>query len=179
MTERTETMKEPVKRLAQTILVAIVFLIVYTGVLLYVEKKNYDDLIMADSYNKVEAVRGMIEGYDKTAGEIGKGFSEDENARVRLMAIRLSDQIRDGKKLEPYQSYDMITYLAMTCPGLREKEVVIDGIPQKILVAAGRQGKVPVYINGMRMMNWWELNSLSVGDVEAVVYLRGGEHYDK
>ena len=109
MTERTETMKEPVKRLAQTILVAIVFLIVYTGVLLYVEKKNYDDLIMADSYNKVEAVRGMIEGYDKTAGEIGKGFSEDENARVRLMAIRLSDQIRDGEYIgDRYSENSMV-----------------------------------------------------------------------
>lgn len=131
-----------------------------------------------------EVAKILTENYYSTGGDMSyqlnaitvygrkrsiKGLSPFSNWEFR------SDQIRDGKKLEPYQSYDMITYLAMTCPGLREKEVVIDGIPQKILVAAGRQGKVPVYINGMRMMNWWELNSLSVGDVEAVVYLRGGE----
>ena len=38
----------------------------------------------------------MIEGYGATADEIGRGFLADENARVRLMAIGLSDQVRDG-----------------------------------------------------------------------------------
>ena len=41
-------MKDPVKRLIQTIIVAILFLVVYTGTMLYTEKKHYDDLIMAD-----------------------------------------------------------------------------------------------------------------------------------
>lgn len=90
-------MKDPVKRLKGTIAVAIVFLIVYTAALFNIEQRHYNELIMADSANKTEAVRTMIEGYGKTADEAGKGFCEDENARVRLAAIRLSSQIADGE----------------------------------------------------------------------------------
>ena len=39
----------------------------------------------------------MVEGYSKTVEEIGKGFFEDENTKVRLMAIRLSDQFAGGE----------------------------------------------------------------------------------
>ena len=90
-------MKDPVKRLKGTIAVAIVFLIVYTAVMFNIEQRHYDELIMADSVNKTESVRGMIEGYGKTADEVGSGFCEDENARVRLAAIRLRPQIADGE----------------------------------------------------------------------------------
>ena len=62
-------MKDPVKRLKQTIAVAIAFLIVYTGIMLYIEQRHFDELIAMDSMNKTEAVRGMIEGYGKTADE--------------------------------------------------------------------------------------------------------------
>ena len=47
--------------------------------------------------NKTESVRGMIEGYGRSADEVGRGFCEDENARVRLAAIRLQPQIADGE----------------------------------------------------------------------------------
>lgn len=90
-------MKEPVKRLIQTIIVAILFLAVYTGGLLYTEKRHYDDLIMADCSNKSEVVRGMAEGYSETWDEIGRGFFKEINARSRLMSIRLADQITDGE----------------------------------------------------------------------------------
>ena len=90
-------MKDPVKRLKGTIAVAIVFLIVYTAVMFNIEQHHYNELIMADSVNKTESVRGMIEGYGKTADEVGSGFCEDENARVRLAAIRLQPQIADGE----------------------------------------------------------------------------------
>ena len=90
-------MKDPVKRLKGTIAVAIVFLIVYTAVMFNIEQRHYNELIMADSVNKTESVRGMIEGYGKTADEVGSGFCEEENARVRLAAIRLQPQIADGE----------------------------------------------------------------------------------
>ena len=70
-------MKDPVKRLKQTIAVAIVFLIIYTGIMLSISQRH--------------------EGYSKTVEEIGKGFFEDENTKVRLMAIRLSDQFAGGE----------------------------------------------------------------------------------
>ena len=90
-------MKEPVKRLKQTIVIAIAFLILYTAVLVFIEQRHYGDLIMKDSQNKTESVRGLIEGYEKTAVKIGEGFNENENARVRLEAIRLADQIEGGE----------------------------------------------------------------------------------
>lgn len=109
-----------------------------------------------------------------------KGISPMPNWEFR------SDQIRDGKKLEPYKSFDMISYLLITCPGLREKDVEKDGINVRMLVsrrpasASGMgvsSGYIPitVYINGLLMVDWWELNSLMVDDVETVVYLRGME----
>lgn len=90
-------MKEPVKRLRQTIAIAIIFLVVYTAIMLSVEQRYNRELVMADSVNKTESVRGMIEGYGKTADEIGRCFREDENARVRLETIRLASQIVDGE----------------------------------------------------------------------------------
>ena len=86
-------MKDPVKRLKQTIAVAIAFLIIYTAIMLTISQRHYEDLIVLDSVNKTEAVRGMAEGYGKTAEEIGKGFFEDENAKARLMTIMLSTRI--------------------------------------------------------------------------------------
>ena len=86
-------MKEPVKRLKQTIAVAIIFLIIYSAVMLFISRRHYDELILMDSVNKTEAVRAIVDGYGKTADEIGKGFFEDENVRVRLMTIRFLDMI--------------------------------------------------------------------------------------
>ena len=90
-------MKNPVKRLIGTIVVALVFLIVYTALLLNIEQRHNNELIMSDSINKTESVRGMIEGYGRTADEIGRGFCEDENARVRLETIRLLPQVVGGE----------------------------------------------------------------------------------
>ena len=90
-------MKEPVKKLIQTIIVAILFLLVYTGIMLYIEKHHYDELIMADCRNKTEVVRGMSEGYGKTWEDIGSGFFKDINARVKLMTLRLADLASDGE----------------------------------------------------------------------------------
>ena len=89
-------MKDPVKRLKQTIAVAAVLLLLYSAAMLYMESRQYKAMIMKDTANKAEAVYGMIEGYGATADEIGRGFLADENARVRLMAIGLSDLVRDG-----------------------------------------------------------------------------------
>lgn len=90
-------MKDPGKRLGQTIAAAIIFLIVYAAVMLNFEQRHNTDLIMADSVNKTESLRGMIEGYGKTADEIGKGFCEKENARVRLEAIGLAPLVVNGE----------------------------------------------------------------------------------
>ncbi len=89
-------MKDPVKRLKLTIAVAAALLLLYSVIMLFMERRQYHELIMKDTANKAEAVRGMVEGYGGTADEIGRGFLADENARVRLMAIGLRDQVTDG-----------------------------------------------------------------------------------
>ena len=89
-------MKKPVKKLKQTIAIAIAFLILYTAVLVSIEQRHYRELIMKDSQNKMESFRGLIEGYEKAVDKIGEGFYEDENARIRLETIRLADRIEDG-----------------------------------------------------------------------------------
>ena len=90
-------MKDPKKRLRRTIALALVFLIIYAGVLFCIEQRQYNDLIMKDSVYKTEAVRSMIEGYEKTADEVGSRFWQDMNAEVRLMAIRLEDRVVNGE----------------------------------------------------------------------------------
>ena len=90
-------MKNPVKRLIGTIMVALVSLVVYTVLLLNIEQRHNSELIMSDSINKTDSIRGMIEGYGRTADEIGRGFCEDENARVRLETIRLLPQVVGGE----------------------------------------------------------------------------------
>ena len=90
-------MKNPVKRLIGTIMVALVSLVVYTVLLLNIEQRHNSELIMSDSINKTDSIRGMIEGYGRTADEIGKGFCEDENARVKLETIRLLPQVAGGE----------------------------------------------------------------------------------
>ena len=90
-------MKDPKKRLRQTIALALIFLIIYAGVLLCIEQRQYNDLIMKDSVYKTEAVRSMVEGFEKTADEVGSRFWQDINAEVRLMAIRLEDRVVNGE----------------------------------------------------------------------------------
>ena len=55
-------MKNPVKRLIGTIMVALVSLVVYTVLLLNIEQRHNSELIMSDSINKTDSIRGMIEG---------------------------------------------------------------------------------------------------------------------
>ena len=90
-------MKDSDKRLKQTIAVTILFLIIYSAVMLNISSRHCGDLIRMDSVSKTEAVRGMVDGYSETVEEIGKGFFKQQNVRGRLMAIRLSDQFTDGE----------------------------------------------------------------------------------
>ena len=107
-----------------------------------------------------------------------KGISPYPNWEFR------SDQIRENLKLEPYKAYDIISYLVMTCPGLREGETTKEGARTIVCRRAATASSfapsrsfapVTIYIDGLRMLDWWEINGLNVDDVETVVYLRGGE----
>ena len=91
-----------------------------------------------------------------------------------------SDQIREGKRLEPYKSYDLINYLAETCQGLRldsqnGTRVLLCRVPASASNWTVGNDWVPikVYMNGMVISDWMELEGMMMDDVEAVVYLKG------
>ena len=90
-------MKDPRKRLRQTSVLALVFMIIYSAFILFIELRQYNDLIIKESTCKSETVRGMIAGYKKTADEAGSRFWNEKNAAVRLMTIRLRNQVVNGE----------------------------------------------------------------------------------
>ena len=94
-----------------------------------------------------------------------------------------ADQVREGKKLEMYNNFDMISYIVMTCPGTRERfgpmgthYVVsrVTGVASGMAMGDNWMSIV-VFIDGMRANAWWEVEQLMVADVETVIYLRGME----
>ena len=90
------------------------------------------------------------------------------------------DQIRDGKRLEPYKNYDLINYLAETCQGLRLDSqngvrVLLCRVPATASGMSVGNDWVPikVYLNAFQIYDWMEIDGLMMDDIEAVVYLRG------
>ena len=176
-------MKDPVKRLKQTIAVAIAFLIVYTGIMLYIEQRHFDELIAMDSMNKTEAVRGMIEGYGKTADEIGRGFFEYLNAGVRLRAIRMSDQVRDGsfngERLgEDYMVVQVVNgtiRMPAEAEGLFPEltpEMITSEYEQTLTEFNGR----PVFVTGGRISGgWYCVGWAPIEDYDAYIKARISE----
>ena len=176
-------MKDPVKRLKQTIAVAIAFLIVYTGIMLYIEQRHFDELIAMDSMNKTEAVRGMIEGYGKTADEIGRGFFQYLNAGVRLRAIRMSDQVRDGsfngERLgEDYMVVQVVNgtiRMPAEAEGLFPEltpEMITSEYEQTLTEFNGR----PVFVTGGRISGgWYCVGWAPIEDYDAYIKARISE----
>lgn len=95
-----------------------------------------------------------------------------------------TDQIREGRKLEAYNNFDMFSYILMTCTGTRVRTAgPYRFIVSRVTASAGGMTiqdpwkAIVVFIDGMRITidQWWEVEALMVEDVEAVVYLRGME----
>ncbi|MCI1780186.1 MAG: hypothetical protein LKI53_09570 [Bacteroidales bacterium] len=92
------------------------------------------------------------------------------------------EQIREGKELEAYKDYDIITYITTTCSGLR---MDYDTLGQKIIKChvpfissrmAISDGWEPivVYINGMEYP-FSELEGMTMDDVLSFAYFKGME----
>ncbi len=90
-------------------------------------------------------------------------------------------QLKEGKDLEPYKNYDLVSYISEMFPGLR---VTYNKYGEKILlcrssrVATGMGIQsawrpVMVYINGITAFSAAELNYYMVSDVSAVAYVSG------
>lgn len=98
-----------------------------------------------------------------------------------------SDQIRQGRRLTPYKSYDVVSYLAESCPGLRLRQTqtarqVVCRTHSAVLNLFNMENQesltwrpIIVYINGIREPSWEFIETIMMDEVEAVVYLRGIE----
>lgn len=98
-----------------------------------------------------------------------------------------SDQIRQGRRLTPYKSYDVVSYLVESCPGLRLRQTktarqVVCRTHSAVLSLSNMENQetltwrpIIVYINGIMEPSWEFIETIMMDEVEAVVYLRGIE----
>ncbi len=94
------------------------------------------------------------------------------------------DQLREGKALEPFGAYDLMTYVYETCQGLRldfdttsgEKilKCRVPRIASEMEISDGWE-EIVVFINGIQAFTSAELNNYMVDDIVSLVYLKGGE----
>lgn len=94
------------------------------------------------------------------------------------------DQLREGKQLEPYSAYDLMTYVYETCQGLRMDYDSTTGdkilkcrvprIASEMEISDGWE-EIVVFVNGIQAFTSAELNNYMVDDIISLVYLRGGE----
>lgn len=94
------------------------------------------------------------------------------------------DQLREGKALEPYSAYDLMTYVYETCQGLRLDYDSTTGdkilkcrvprIASEMEISDGWE-EIVVFVNGIPAFSSAELNNYMVDDIVSLVYLRGSE----
>lgn len=90
-------------------------------------------------------------------------------------------QLREGRELEPYKNYDLITYISETFPGLRiahnhEGERILLARATRIATGMGVRSSwlpVVVYINGIEAFSVLELNYYTVDELSAIAYVSG------
>ena len=88
-------------------------------------------------------------------------------------------QYRDEKMLEPYHAYDVHTYIATTCPGVRVDPNSGGLVGQPYFVSSRMQmtkiyPPLIVYMNGIPISQE-ELHSMMVSDIDALVYITGAQ----
>lgn len=90
-------MKKPVNRLILTIVLAVLFLIAYSGIMYSIGRRHYEELIVIHNENQTENFIGILNQCQKTEKEIGNVYCDDLNAEVRLKTIALADKVVNGK----------------------------------------------------------------------------------
>lgn len=110
-------------------------------------------------------------------------FSKNDPSPFSNMGFR-GDQLREGKDLEPFQNYDLITYVYETCQGLRVDIDSITGdkiLKCKVPRVASEFGisdgweEIVVFVNGSQAFSSSELQNYNVSDIVSILYLKGSE----
>lgn len=93
-------------------------------------------------------------------------------------------QLREGKDMEPYKNYDLMTYIYETCQGLRLNidsttgdKILVCRIPRKSTEFTISDGwaQIVVFINGMSAFSSSELQNFMVSDISSLIYLSGAD----
>lgn len=93
-------------------------------------------------------------------------------------------QLREGKDLEPYKNYDLITYIYETCQGLRLNidsttgdKVLVCRVPRQSTEFTISDGwaQIIVFINGVSAFSSSELQNFMVNDISSLIYLTGAD----
>ena len=90
-------MNNPVKRLIHTIIITIVFLLIYTQVMYIVERRSYVDLIAMHNDSQTESMRSILDQYAEAEKEIRDIYGNDLSTMVRLKTLALMDSITNGE----------------------------------------------------------------------------------
>jgi hypothetical protein len=93
-------------------------------------------------------------------------------------------QLREGKDLEPYKNYDLMTYIYETCQGLRLNidsttgdKVLVCRVPRQSTEFTISDGwaQIIVFINGINASSSSELQNFMVSDISSLIYLSGAD----
>ncbi|MBQ4198085.1 MAG: hypothetical protein II659_09630 [Bacteroidales bacterium] len=92
-------------------------------------------------------------------------------------------QLKTEKDLEPYASFDVMTYILETCTGIREERDTTTG-ERKLVCRVPAQAsnwevsdytEIIVYVNGFQAPSSSELDHYNIDELEAFVFLRGAD----
>ena len=159
-------MNNPAKRRTCTIVVAVVFLLIYTFIMFFVEQRNYEKLIVMHNQAQAESVCAVLDQYERKEKMVGRSFTDDLNAETDLKALELAAGISDGKYTGPRMwenamaervtdgGLDLPEEAAGMFPGLSADNVLHE-YTQTRLVKEGGEEPVEVLLTSGRASDDW------------------------
>ena len=142
-------MNNPARKRAHTIIVAVVFLLIYTFVMFFAQRKNYEKLIVMHNQSQAESVCAVLDQYERKEIKVGEAFTDDLNTETGLKALELAAGITNGKYAGPRMwadamavrvtngSLDLPQEAAGMFPGLTADDVLNEYVQTRLLQEKG------------------------------------------
>ncbi|MBO6222359.1 MAG: hypothetical protein J6N56_01090 [Bacteroidales bacterium] len=171
-------------------------------------KKSFIPSITEDSFAPIvnyQRRKGKVNYSDQTAQYMIQNYYESGGDKVyQLDAVYVTGQrmvkakdnlspfptqyfkegqLKTEKDLEPYNAFDVITYIKETCTGIREERDTVTGERKLVCRVPARASnwevseyeEIIVYVNGFQAQSSSELEHYNIDELEAFVYLRGAD----
>ncbi|MBQ6343475.1 MAG: hypothetical protein IJI41_10150 [Anaerolineaceae bacterium] len=144
-------MDELNKKRKKTVVMALVFLVIFTGILLVAEWYLFRIDIQKDGQFKAESIRKTIVSYMSDSEEMTEWFYEKLKENVRLTAFILKNQIQDGTYRGRYVFDDGVVIQMKNgqavlppegealFPNLQPEDIVTEYTPKRVMTADGRE----------------------------------------